>query len=339
MKYLLQIFVCLSLISPAYAGAGHDHGESAFASGASPATHFELNDQQMSNLGIQSAKAKLLPMQNTVDVLAFTELLPEKTESISPHFEGKVMRIMVQIGESVEKGQEVVKIIPVNAVGISNKPLTLTASKSGIVLQILAVEGKVVPSGADIIHIGDPSQMLVRGVAYETPDIQKLAVGQKAEIHLDVMPERHIHGQLQRINRVIDPESRTFSVYAMIDTPDGDIQPGLQGAMEIFTGNDAPVLAVPKRAVLGELGAQFVYVIHDNEVEKRNVITGEKSGHHIEIKSGLAENEQVVTHGNYQLQYISLGGVQEHDDHESEKHEEGHSEDDGHEHDHSNHSH
>ena len=69
------------------------------------------------------------------------------------------------------------------------------------------------------------------------------------------------------------------------------------------------------------------------------MITGEKSGHHIEIKSGLAENEQVVTHGNYQLQYISLGGVQEHDDHESEEHEEGHSEDDGHEHDHSNHSH
>jgi hypothetical protein len=181
--------------------------------------------------------------------------------------------------------------------------------------------------------------MLVRGVAYETPDITAIKVDQKTEIHLDIDPDRHIHGTIQRINRVIDPESRTFSVFALIETPEGDIQPGLQGTMEIFTGNDAPVLAVSKRAVLGELGSYFVYAIKGQEIEKRDVTVGVKTGHHIEIKSGLFPNERVVTNGNYQLQYISIGGVQDHDDHDHDEkphdEQEGHVHDDEHDHDHS----
>ncbi|MGN7503186.1 MAG: efflux RND transporter periplasmic adaptor subunit [Alphaproteobacteria bacterium] len=327
MKTLLHIFACLMLATPAYAGPGHDHGESAFAGGAGPADAFELTEQQITNLDIKTHKAQLLSMQNAVDVLAFTELLPEKTESISPHFEGKIARILVQIGETVAAGQDVVEIIPVNSVGTDDKTLSLKASKSGIVLQIFAVEGNVVPSGDDIMHIGDPSQMLVRGVAYETPDITKIAVGQRTEIHLDIMPERHIDGKIQRINRVIDPTSRTFSLYAIVDTPDGDIQPGLQGTMEIFTGDDAPVLAVPKRAILGEIGAHFVYVMKGHDVEKRDVTLGEKCLHHVEITSGLVAGEDVVVNGNYQLQYIAIGGVHTHDDHD---HDHDHGDEDDH---------
>ena len=99
----------------------------------------------------------------------------------------------------------------------------------GMVIKIFSLEGDVTQSGEDIIHIGDPTQMLVRGVAYETPDIRSIAVGQKVEVHLDIDPDRHITGQVQRINRVIDPQTRTFSVYALIDTPESDVHPGLQG--------------------------------------------------------------------------------------------------------------
>lgn len=345
MRHFVITLAFLAFSQVAVAGPGHDHGESAFAGGAGPAANFDLTDQQMTNLGIQSAKAEFLSMQKTVDMLAFTELLPERKEAIAPHFEGKISSIAVQIGESVEKGQTLVKVVPVNSVGVSNQPISLRSSKDGMVIRVFSLEGDVVQSGEDIIHIGDPTQMLVRGVAYETPDIGSIEVEQSVEVHLDVDPDLHIEGKVQRINRVIDPESRTFSVYALIDTPEGDIQPGLQGTIEIFTGDDTPVLAVPKRSVLGELGSYFVYVIKGQEVEKRDVTVGAKSSHHIEIKSGLFPNERVVTNGNYQLQYISVGGLQE-QDHDEEPHDEqeGHSHDDGHDHedddqDHSGHDH
>jgi len=328
-KLLLTLFL-VAFISPAYAGPGHDHGESAFAGGSGPATHFDLTDQQMNNLGIQSAKVEFLPIAQAVDMLAFTELLPEKKASISPRFGGKIIDIAVKVGQEVKKGQRLVTLEPVS---VGNSNVVLSAPMGGFVLNLRAGVGEIVDVGGDILEIGDASQMLVRGVAYETPDIQILKVGQKAKLHLDIAPDRHIEGKIQRINRVIDPESRTFSIFALIDTPKGDIQPGLQGTMEIFTAADAPVMAVPKRAVLGELGSYFVYVIKGQEVEKRDVTVGVKTGHHIEIKSGLFPNESVVTNGNYQLQYMFVGGIQEHsDDEKSHDEQEDHFHDDGHDH-------
>ena len=330
MKQILSIIALLALSSPAFAGPGHDHGEGAFAGGAGPATHFELTDRQMDNLGIASSPAEFLPMQHTVDMLAFTELLPERKATISPRFGGKIVRLNVKVGEAVKKGQALAVLAPIT-VGSSN--VTLKSPLDGFVLQLHTGIGAVVDAGDDIMEIGDPSQMLVRGVAYETPDIKRLQVGQRAEVHLDIDPDRHIDGKVQRINRVIDPESRTFSVYALVDTPKGDIQPGLQGTMEIFTGDDTPVLSIPKSAVLGELDAYFVYVINGHEVEKRDITMGAKSGHHVEVTSGLFPNDKVVTRGNYQLQYISVGGVQEHDHDDDHDEKEGHSHDDGHDHD------
>lgn len=328
-KLLLTLFL-VAFISPAYAGPGHDHGESAFAGGSGPATHFDLTDQQMNNLGIQSAKVEFLPIAQAVDMLAFTELLPEKKASISPRFDGKIIDIAVKVGQEVKKGQRLVTLEPVS---VGNSNVVLSAPMGGFVLNLRAGVGEIVDAGGDILEIGDASQMLVRGVAYETPDIQILKVGQKAKLHLDIAPDRHIEGKIQRINRVIDPESRTFSIFALIDTPKGDIQPGLQGTMEIFTAADAPVMAVPKRAVLGELGSYFVYVIKGQEVEKRDVTVGVKTGHHIEIKSGLFPNESIVTNGNYQLQYMFVGGIQEHsDDEKSHDEQEDHFHDDGHDH-------
>ena len=335
MKKLLLTLFLLTFINPAFAGPGHDHGESAFAGGVGPATHFDLTNQQMSNLGIKSKKVEFLPITQTVDMLAFTELLPEKQATISPRFGGKILDIAVKVGQEVKKGQRLVTLEPVS---VGNNNVILSAPIDGFVLNLHAGVGEIVDSGGDILEIGDASQMLVRGVAYETPNITSIKVGQNVEVHLDVDPDRHIDGKVQRINRVIDPESRTFSVYALIDTPKGDIQPGLQGTIEIFTGNDAPVLAVPKRAVLGELGSHFVYIIKGKAVEKRDVTLGAKTGHHIEIKNGLFPNEHVVTNGNYQLQYISVGGIHEHghDDHDHD--EEPHEKQDSHSHDDNDHS-
>lgn len=332
MKKFLLTLSFLTFINPAFAGPGHDHGESAFAGGAGPATHFDLTDQQMANLGIKSAKAEFLAMQNAVEMLAFTELLPEHTAAISPHFEGKIVDITVKVGEKVKKDQPLVSLQPVN---VGSQKVTLYSPIDGFVMQLDAGLGEIIPTGGDVMHIGDPTQMLVRGAAYETPDISSIKVQQDVEVHLNVDPDRHIDGKVQRINRVIDPDSRTFSVYALIDTPDGNVQPGLQGTMEIFTGDDTPVLVIPKRSVLGELGSHFVYVIKDKHVEKRDVTLGTKTGYHIEIKSGLFPNERVVTNGNYQLQYISVGGIQEHD--HGDVHDHANEEEESHEgHDHEN---
>ncbi len=299
------------------AGPGHDHGEGAFAQGGVQPDHFDLTQEQFDNLGIKLEKVKRLPMQDTVEMLAFTELLPEKSSIISPRSEGEVIDVKVKVGQNFKKGDVLAVLQPLS---IGSNKIEIKAPMNGFVLNLYEGIGSVVQAGGWIMEIGDSTQMLVRGVAYETPDVFKLEVGQDAEVHLDIMPDRHIHGKVQKLNRVIDPRTRTFSVYVVIETPESDVPSGLQGTLEIFTGDNEPVLSVPKSAVLGGLDEYIVYVMNGLHVDRKKVTIGAKSAHHIEIKSGLNQGDLVVTRGNYQLQYVSMGGAHDHghDDEPSE---------------------
>lgn len=332
---ILLLMLCLSaLFSAAFAGSGHDHGESAFAGSSAPAKNFELDEVQMKNLGVRFESVQKLPIQETIDMIFFTELLPENRATISPRFGGKIIDISVKVGQEVRKGQDLATLEPIS---VGNRNVVLTSPLKGFVVSQPAGVGEIIEPGEPIMEIGDPAQMLLRGVMYETPDITKVAIGQTAHAHLDIKPDHELVGTVQRINRVIDPKSRTFSIYVLINTPEGDISPGLQGRMEVAIGDSDPVLTVPKRAVLGEMGSFFVYVIEGTNVERRDVIIGEKSGNHIEIKNGVEASDSVITQGNYQLQYLSVGGVHTHDhdhDHEDKhRHDDHHKHEDEHEHD------
>ncbi len=318
MKLLVIILLFFLSSLLAIAGPGHDHGEGAFAKGGVQPEHFDLTQEQVDNLGIKLETVKKLAMQDTVEMLAFTELLPEKSSIISPRSEGEIIDIKVKVGQNFKKGEVLAVLQPLS---IGSNKIEIKAPMNGFVLNLYEGIGSVVQAGGWIMEIGDSTKMLVRGVAYETSDIFKLEVGQSAEVHLDIMPNRHIHGKVQKLNRVIDPRTRTFSVYVVIETPLSDVPSGLQGTLEIFTGDNKPVLSVPKSAVLGGLDEYIVYVMNGLHVDRKKVTVGARSGYHIEIKSGLKEGDQVVTRGNYQLQYVSVGRSHSHEhEHNHDKH-------------------
>ncbi|HET9711832.1 MAG TPA: hypothetical protein VFP64_08120, partial [Pyrinomonadaceae bacterium] len=63
----------------------------------------------------------------------------------------------------------------------------------------------------------------------------------------------------------------------------------------------APAVLVPARAVVTEAGVSRVFVIKDGHAEQRLVQTGQTEGDLIEIKTGVAADEQVATSSLEQL--------------------------------------
>ena len=87
--------------------------------------------------------------------------------------------------------------------------------------------------------------------------------------------------------------------------------------MRIALEDPLPVVAVPRRAILGSLGNLFVFVeSSDGVFEKREIVAGIRSGDLVEIIEGVLPEDHVVTVGNYQLQFLGA---------ESPSAEEGHS--------------
>lgn len=333
---ILTLILFALLLCPTSAYAHEGHGDEVFANSPTASGSITLSIDQMKNLGIKSTEATMIPAQETVEMLAFTELLPEQQANITARFEGRVTALSTKLGDTVQAGQALMTIEPFS---VGSSPVSLSSPIDGVVLQQNAIIGQSATPDKTLMLIGNLGQMLVKGLAYETADIQKLAVGQKVEIHLSIAPDKHLEGTVQRINRVIDPQTRLFSIYALIDTPLRDVEPGLQGTMEVMTGDENPVLTVPKQAVLGEMGSYFVYVIKARVVEKRDVTIGAKTGDHIEILKGVAAGELVVTQGNYQLQYMAATAAAAHSHDEEQDAEHTHDHEHGNEAEHQSHDH
>jgi HlyD family secretion protein len=74
----------------------------------------------------------------------------------------------------------------------------------------------------------------------------------------------------------------------------GGLKPGMTAEVELAMPERMNVLAVPSEAIAIENGHDVCLVVHDDCVERREVMLGQVTRDLAEVTRGLAEGEQVV---------------------------------------------
>ena len=297
-----KIAVLLSALLPltALAHEGHVHGPGETeAVQTGPVT---LTDEAIKNLGVETVEATVVPLQRTIGMIGRIEGLPERLAKIAPRAEGRVAEILVKLGDRVTAGQPVLRFEPRT---VGNPPVVLTSPIAGFVVRQEASLGQALSPDTVLMEVADYSQVLARGMTFESPDLSLIKPGQDARVRLDVFPDRVFEGKVQRLDVGLERESRTFEVYVLLENPELQLRPNMQATVSIAIGEPQEVLAVPQRAVLGDLGNLFVFVRDGNSFERRNVVVGMKSGELVEIVEGVLPGDNVVTEGHYQLQFAT----------------------------------
>jgi len=129
-------------------------------------------------------------------------------------------------------------------------------------------------------------------------------VGQGLEFTVDAYPGRTFTGNVAHINPSADPVSRSIKVMADVPNPDGELRGGTFVKGIIRTGERTGVLQIPRLALLSwdvEHATGEVFVVSGDTVERRSVRTGETTGDEVEVISGVAAGEKVVTRGAFLL--------------------------------------
>jgi len=156
--------------------------------------------------------------------------------------------------------------------------------------------GEFVTAGQELVTLVrlDPIE-----VAFSLPETQlaQVAVGQPIEIGFDAYRERRFTGEVVAIDPVIDPNSRSAKVRARIANPEGLLRPGLSARLALGVGAPHSALMLPEQALLQEGDERFVYKIVDGKAKKVVVKTGMRLPGEVEIVSGLAAGDQVITAG------------------------------------------
>jgi membrane fusion protein, multidrug efflux system len=140
--------------------------------------------------------------------------------------------------------------------------------------------------------------------------IAELRPGQRVRLRTDVYGDARWTGEVTTVNPEVDPATRNVRVRATIPNRDGRLRPGMFASVEVLSSDVRPVLIVPATAVLFAPYGDSVFSIEEKKdpsgkgatvVRQKFVRVGERRGDFVEVTSGVAAGERVVSSGAFKL--------------------------------------
>src|SRR6266481_4956147 len=132
--------------------------------------------------------------------------------------------------------------------------------------------------------------------------IPSIRVGLTVSVTTSAFPGRTFNGHIARLSPNVTATSRTQTVEAEVDNSTNELKPGQFATIRILQSQTQPGILVPQKAVRTEGNVSKVFVIKDGHAEQRLVQLGQSEGDLVEVKSGVAAGEPVITNNVDQLQ-------------------------------------
>lgn len=167
--------------------------------------------------------------------------------------------------------------------------------------------GDYLKDGADIVNLEDIDGMVVD---FRLPERYQtlLRPGQSARIELDALPGQTFAAQVLAIDPQIDANGRSVAVRAGLDNRGGPLRPGMFARVTAVFGAPVQALVVPEQAIVPQGAGHWVWRLEpgadaqDSVARRVEVQLGLRRAGLVEVRSGLAEGDQVVTAGHQRLQ-------------------------------------
>jgi len=208
---------------------------------------------------------------------------------------------LVRLGLSAAE----VEGIPARGGSAGRGTLVLRAPTAGVVLEMHAVPGELVRPDQSILTVGDLSDLWLWADLYEDQLGRVVAVEQaslRAGVTVKAYPGEVFPGTVDFVGPTMDEKTRTVKVRIAVKNPAGRLRAGMFAAVQLYLPGEEEALALPRSAVLSDEGRSFVFVHREGEFYlRRPVRTGRASVDWIEVTSGLAGGETVVTSGAFLL--------------------------------------
>lgn len=134
-------------------------------------------------------------------------------------------------------------------------------------------------------------------------DISKLRVGQKLFATSEALPDGGIAGSIERIAPVVDSESGTVKVTAILQPEGNETLPtGLLVRLRLILDSHTDAVLVPKRGVIYEEDRMLVFAVREGKAVQIELKPGFENPTHIEhLGDDLSEEDVIVTVGQDRL--------------------------------------
>ncbi len=275
--------------------------------------------QEKFNKDQQLADAGALPRRNALE--SETQLAQAKADLAK----AASRRDVIQAENQLKRADSAVQVAK-SRIQLSNSiyqtrlaQLGTRPNAQGLVTVISPISGKVADreatlgqsfedAGGKLMTIINDSRVFATANIYEK-DLNQVRSGQQLRVKVASIPNRTFVGRITRIGSVVEGETQVVPVQAELENSGGVLKPGMFAELEVLTNQtSSAILAIKSAAVVEANGKKQVYVQNGNAYQPVEVTLGETSGDMVEVKTGLFEEDLIVTVRSPQLYAQSLRG-------------------------------
>lgn len=184
----------------------------------------------------------------------------------------------------------------------------LLAPFAGTVVEQHITIGELVEPNESPYTIADLTTVWALLDIYEK-DLARVGVGDAVEISVEAYAGDTFRGQVTYLSSLLDPATRTAQARVEIENRDGRLRPGMFAAATIASASPSArtALVVPRDAIQQVRGKPVVFVEAEPGVyQMRELSLGQEAGTDVEVLSGLAAGDRVVTDGAFYLKATVL---------------------------------
>jgi len=140
--------------------------------------------------------------------------------------------------------------------------------------------------------------------------LAQLQPGQVVNVSVDAYPGQNFKGTITALGATLDSATRSIAVRATLDNSQLLLRPGMFGSINVAVGAPQKFITLPQAAITYNPYGDTVFVVHTGKDAKGNadlvaeqvfVTLGNTRGDQVQVLSGLAPGDQVVTAGALKL--------------------------------------
>lgn len=240
---------------------------------------------------------------------------------------GNLSQILVSTGQQVYPGTKIA-VVALNAAGINAKQSAYNAyladrgtpkaaaswqayldasgdvysTTAGVISNIYVSPGMVINGSGSpaLIATSKNSDTNYVQIAVSELDINKIAIGQTANLSVPALPQAALKGKVQSINTFGVSKSGVvhYTVTILVQNPPGSLLNGMSVDANIILAQKTGVLVVPTAAISSSNGQSYASVLKNGRPLSTPISVGLVSSTYTEIVSGLSLGDQIITGKN-----------------------------------------
>ena len=170
---------------------------------------------------------------------------------------------------------------------------TIRSPLNGVVVSRDRNVGDLLLPGTSLLQLVDPSS-IVLSARFDESAMGAIAPGQSASLYFASMPTENLKGTVLRVIRLVDQETREFTIDITLDQLPSHWALGQRANVTLKAPSLVPTIVIPQNLTTRRNGRVGVWLSRDGRAQWAQVDLGYPSGDRVQVVNGLSAGDIVI---------------------------------------------